>query len=142
MTNKSIAVTPASYPLPLTSLIYGITGLTFLRHKSELSRVARDLVYTGVKTLASRHPKYFPKLYFTQRGSLSHSKEVEDAIYRLAGVLEVQNPSYQYLGFCESELDHVETKLNEWFSPQTKKIVENLAQEFYQLITKKSTAYA
>ncbi len=129
-------------PLPLTDLVYGILGLTFLRHKSEVSGIARDLVYAGVKTLANRHSKYFPKLYFTQRGSLSHSKEVEDVIFRLGGVLEVRNPRYQFLSFKESELDYLNIKLNNWFSANDRKIVEGLAEEFYKLVKKETAKYA
>jgi hypothetical protein len=139
MATKRRAVTAVAHPLPLTDLVYGIIGLAFLRHKSEgFTRIARDHVYAGVKALVGRHSEYFPKLYFTQRGSLSHSKEVEDVIFRLGGVLEVQNPRYQYLGFKESELDRVETKLDKWFSHGNKQIVERLAEEFYRVVKREA----
>jgi hypothetical protein len=133
MAKKSRDIT-FTYPFILTTLIYGMIGLTFLRHRSEITRISRDIVYTGMKILASRYPKYFPKLYFTQRGSLPHSKEIEDALFRLGGVLETSDFRYRYISFNESELEHVETKLNEWLSSRDKEIIEKLAEEFYQIV--------
>lgn len=133
MARKSFEVVTA-YPFPLTVLIYGMTGLMFIRHRGELIQITRDLIYTGVKILASRHSEYFPKLYFTQRGNLSHSKEVEDVLFRLGGVLFEIPPYYRHIKFEESELDCVETKLSKWLSTRNKEIVEKLAEEFYQIV--------
>lgn len=138
MTNRAFS-TPASHRIPLTDLVYGILGLTFLRHKNEgFTRIARDLVYAGVKALADRYSDYFSNIYFTERGSLAHSKQVEDVLSRLGGVLDVQNPRCQYISFKESELSQIEKKLNKWFAPEKKEIVEKLASEFYQEVKKEN----
>lgn len=127
-------------PVPLTDLIYGILGLTFLRHKAEgFTRIAWDQVYVGIKVLSEQHPKYFPNVYFTDRGNLAHSKQVEDALSRLGGVLDVRNPRCQYLSFNENELGYVEAKLKKWFTPEKRKIIEKLAEEFYQKVKEDNT---
>jgi len=126
-------MTVATRPLPLTDLVYGILGFTFLRHK-DVTQIARDHVYSGLKALSERYPEYFPSLYFTDRGDLKHSKQVEDALFRLAGVLAVKNPRYQYLSFNENQLPHVETKTKNWFDASTRAVVEKLAEEFYVVV--------
>lgn len=133
MAKESFSTSQAVHPFPLTDLIYGIVGLTFLHYKSEgLTQIARDLVYAGLKALADSHLKYFSNVYFTQRGSLMHSKEVEDALSRLGGVLNTQGLRHQYLCFKESELGQVEKKLNKWFAPDKREVIKKLAAEFYQ----------
>jgi hypothetical protein len=130
---QQIATDIAIHPLPLTELIYGLLGLNFLQHRSEgFSRVSRNRVYLALKNLSDKYPKYFPRVFFTERGSLMHSKQVEDALFRLCGVVAVENPRYQYLGFNENELIHVEAKLKKWLTVENLKILEELAKEFYK----------
>jgi hypothetical protein len=139
---QNIGTSSNAHRLPLTDLIYGIIGLTFLYHKSEgLTRIARDLIYAGVKALTETHSEYFPNVYFTDRGSLSHSKQVEDVLFRLGGVLDIQNPRYQYISFKESELSQVEAKLSKWFTPKNRDIVAKLAEDFYQEVKKDNAGY-
>lgn len=121
--------------LPLTDLIYGLLGLTFLRLKNEgITRIARDRVYSVLKVLAERYPEYFPNVYFTQRGSLMHSKQVEDTLFHLGGVITVREPRYQYIGFDEEELVRVKSQLQKWFSVDNRKIIKKLVKKFYKEI--------
>lgn len=132
MAHTEVSALP-EHELPLTDLIYGILGLTFLRHKDDgLSQIPQDSVYSGVKVLSDRHPELFRNVYFTDRGSLPHSKQIEDALFRLAGVLAVMNPRYQYLAFNTGSLPHVEGNMRDWFEPDEREMVEQLAEEFYQ----------
>lgn len=119
--------------IPLTDLIYGILGLTFLNHQDEgFTQIPLDSVYSGLKTLAERHPECFPDVYFTGRGSRWHSRQVEDALFRLAGALSVMSPRCRYLVFNAGSLRRVEASLREWFDPEVREVVEQLADEFYE----------
>lgn len=127
---------------PVTELVYGILGLAFLRYKEEdFSRIARDQVYFGLKALAERYPSFFKRIYFTDRGGLPHSKEIEDALFRLGGVLTVENPKYQFLSFNRNELDQVEGKVKRWFDEETQAVIEKLADEFYENVKEGRALY-
>jgi hypothetical protein len=119
----------------VTELVYGILGWAFIQHKTDqFTRIPRDQVYIGLKELADKHPAYFRRIYFADRGGLPHSKEIEDALFRLGGVIAVENPKNQYLRFNETELGHVESKLGSWFDDETRASVKSLAEEFYGVV--------
>ena len=123
--------------IPLFCLLYAALGLSFLRHRNDgFTKIPRDQVYFGVKALVKRHPEYFDNIAFTELVSgLHYSSAVEDTIFRLlGGILEVRGPKYQYLGFVDGQLEIVETKLADWLDPQTRTIVEQLAEEFYEAV--------
>lgn len=121
-------------PLPLTDLVYGILGLTFLSHDNT-HQILRDSVYSGLRFLAEKHPMWFPTMHFTDRGGLQHSKEIEDALYRLgAGVLEVKNPRYQYISFSDRQLTQVKKNLSAWLDNDARKAIDVLAAEFHEHI--------
>lgn len=122
--------------IPLTSLIYGILGLSFINHKNEgFNWVSRTKLYAALKALAVRYPKQFSGVYFTKRGNLEHSKEIEDALFRLGGVLITQDLGGQQIRFKNNELNYVNQKLVKWLTtPQNRELVKKLASEFYQLI--------
>jgi len=121
-------------PIALTNLIYAVLGLVFLNHRQEITRILRENVYSILKTLAEQYPKYFPNVYFTKHGNLIHSNEIEDALFRLAGVITAGDFMYKYLRFNEDSLVKIKQTLKKknWFSEEDRKIVEKLAEEFYQ----------
>jgi hypothetical protein len=121
--------------VPLTNIIYGILGLSFIDHKSEgFNWVSRSKLYDAIKVLAQRYPEQFSGVYFTKRGNLEHSKQIEDVLFRLGGVLITQSLGGQQIGFKDNELSYVNQKLTKWLAPQDREIVKKLAAEFYQLI--------
>lgn len=121
--------------LSLTELIYGILGLSFINHKNEgFDWVSRTKLYAALKTLAVRYPDQFTGVYFTKRGNLEHSKQIEDVLFRLGGVLLTKSLSGQQISFKDSELKFINQKLAKWLTPQDKELVKKLASEFYQLI--------
>ncbi len=125
--------------IPLTDLIYGILGLSFINHKSEeFNWVSRTKLYAALKALAVRYPDQFTGVYFTKRGNLEHSKPIEDALFRLGGVLITKNLGGQQIGFQDNELGYVNQKLAKWLTPQDRELIKKLASEFYQLVKNKT----
>ncbi len=121
--------------VPLTNLIYGILGLSFINHKNEgFNWVFIIKLYAALKALAVRYPDQFTGVYFTKRGNLEHSKQIEDALFRLGGVLLTKSLDGQQIGFIDNQLSHVNQKLAKWLTPQDRESVKKLAAEFYQLI--------
>jgi len=119
----------------IAELIYGILGLTFLQHR-RLTRILQNNVYSILSILADRHPMYFPGAPFTLYGRLMHSKQVENALSRLGGVITVDAPRYKYMRFSEDELPCVKQNLEQWFSRKNRQIIKKLAREFYRELKK------
>ena len=113
-----------------TDLVYLILGLTFDKHS--LQSIPRDYVYKGFEALSNRHPQDFPDFYFVQRGTIPHSNELEDILFRLGGVMECSNPGYQHMRFSNKSLEVVQKRFQRICSDtQIQNEIIKLVEEFF-----------